>query len=111
MHFSVTGLAIGQILAASGLFSTAFAQTAAELTALELANAYGHSPPVYPTPKTAGLGEWAAAYAKAVALVAQMTNEEKQNITIGYSSKTNGCTFSSTPCPSTPSQTSAYDYP
>ena len=31
-----------------------------------------------------GLGTWAAAYSKAVALVSQMTLEEKANITVGH---------------------------
>lgn len=38
-----------------------------------------------------GLGSWADAYAKARALVANMTNEEKNNITYGFTSTTNGC--------------------
>ncbi|SRR6266536_3011527 len=37
-----------------------------------------------------GTGSWAAAYAKAVALVSQMTLEEKANITVGYPHST-GC--------------------
>lgn len=39
----------------------------------------------------AGTGDWADAYAKAKHLVAQMTNEEKNNVTYGHSSNTNGC--------------------
>lgn len=31
-----------------------------------------------------GLGTWSSAYSKAVALVSQMTLEEKANITVGY---------------------------
>lgn len=42
-----------------------------------------------------GTGDWADAYAKAKALVAQMTNDEKQTITIGYTSLTNGCSGNS----------------
>ena len=37
-----------------------------------------------------GTGPWADAHAKAVALVSQMTLEEKANITVGYNSTT-GC--------------------
>ena len=37
-----------------------------------------------------GSGEWAAAYSKAVALVSQMTLEEKANITVGHTPLT-GC--------------------
>lgn len=43
----------------------------------------------------AGQGDWADAYARARQLVAQMTNEEKQNVTIGYASMTNGCSGNS----------------
>ncbi|PYH99804.1 beta-glucosidase [Aspergillus ellipticus CBS 707.79] len=52
---------------------------------------YGRSEPVYPTPETKGLGDWADAYAKGKSLVAQMTDEEKNNITYGFSSTTTGC--------------------
>ncbi|KAJ9621678.1 hypothetical protein H2203_007167 [Taxawa tesnikishii (nom. ined.)] len=47
---------------------------------------YGLSPPVYPSPASNGSSNpaWAAAYAKARALLAQMTLEEKVNITGGY---------------------------
>lgn len=38
-----------------------------------------------------GTGDWAEAYQLARALVAQMTNEEKQNITTGGGVTTNGC--------------------
>lgn len=38
-----------------------------------------------------GSGDWADAYNKAKALVVQMTNEEKANITYGITSKINGC--------------------
>ncbi|KAJ6440504.1 glycosyl hydrolase [Purpureocillium lavendulum] len=53
---------------------------------------YGQSPPVYPSPETVG-AEWADAYAKAKALVAQMTLEEKVNITGGVDLDT-GCSGS-----------------
>ncbi|KAF3018107.1 hypothetical protein E8E14_006842 [Neopestalotiopsis sp. 37M] len=47
---------------------------------------YGLSPPVYPTPEGNGTtsSKWADAYTKAKALVAQMTLEEKANVTRGY---------------------------
>ncbi|TVY84124.1 putative beta-glucosidase M [Lachnellula suecica] len=51
---------------------------------------YGESPPVYPSPQMPGTGTWAAANAKAIALVSQMTLEERSNITVGYSTDT-GC--------------------
>jgi len=72
--------------------------------------AYGRSPPVYPSRTHsiwsrfcyayntdfiiaigAGTGDWAAAYAQARAIVAQATNEEKQNVSIGYYGASNGC--------------------
>ncbi|KAI5276941.1 putative beta-glucosidase [Aureobasidium subglaciale] len=51
---------------------------------------YGRSPPVYPSPQGQGSGEWSQAYSQAKALVAQMTVQEKANITLG-SSETHGC--------------------
>lgn len=44
---------------------------------------------------TTGAGRWAEAYSQAVALVAQMTNEEKENTTYGHTSTTNGCSGNS----------------
>ncbi|KAK8054551.1 glycoside hydrolase family 3 protein [Apiospora phragmitis] len=44
---------------------------------------YGQSPPVYPSPEGKGLGDWQDAYAKAQALVGQMTLEEKVSLTGG----------------------------
>ncbi|PYH72799.1 beta-glucosidase [Aspergillus vadensis CBS 113365] len=52
---------------------------------------YGRSEPVYPTPETSGSGDWEEAFTKAKSLVAQMTDDEKNNITYGYTSTTNGC--------------------
>ncbi|GLA22010.1 hypothetical protein AnigIFM63326_000142 [Aspergillus niger] len=69
---------------------------------------YGRSEPVYPTRKsvypreprskltqslaeTSGLGDWEEAFTKAKSLVAQMTDDEKNNITYGHTSTTNGC--------------------
>ncbi|OOF99274.1 glycoside hydrolase family 3 protein [Aspergillus carbonarius ITEM 5010] len=51
---------------------------------------YGQSPPVYPSPDGAGTGAWATAYEKAKKLVAELTDEEKVNLTAGVSSTT-GC--------------------
>lgn len=48
-----------------------------------------------PVAEAQGLGDWADAFTKARALVDQMTNEEKNNITYGYSSTTNGCSGNS----------------
>ncbi|KAI1088101.1 glycoside hydrolase family 3 protein [Rostrohypoxylon terebratum] len=44
---------------------------------------YGKSPPVYPSPNGTGSGDWATSYTKARALVAQLTLEEKVNLTGG----------------------------
>jgi len=41
-----------------------------------------------------GLGDWSDAYAKAKAMVAKMSNEEKANLTIGISGP-NGCSGNS----------------
>ncbi|KAI1503492.1 glycoside hydrolase superfamily [Biscogniauxia marginata] len=46
---------------------------------------YGQSPPVYPSPQGAGLGDWAESYSKAQALVSEMTLEEKVGLTGGIS--------------------------
>jgi beta-glucosidase len=43
------------------------------------------------TALSSGLGDWADAFSKAVKLVLQMTDEERANITVGYSA-THGCT-------------------
>lgn len=51
---------------------------------------YGDSPPVYPSPETQGLGDWASAYSQAKAFVAQLNIEEKTNLTGGYAAP-NGC--------------------
>ncbi|KAJ5278824.1 hypothetical protein N7478_004196 [Penicillium angulare] len=48
---------------------------------------YGESPAVYPSRS----GDWAGAYKKASALVAQMTLEEKNNLTYGITSDTTSC--------------------
>ncbi|KFA78806.1 hypothetical protein S40288_05467 [Stachybotrys chartarum IBT 40288] len=48
------------------------------------AGAQAESPLVYPSPPGTGAGAWAPAYEKARALAAQMTLEEKVNITRGF---------------------------
>ncbi|CDK28769.1 unnamed protein product [Kuraishia capsulata CBS 1993] len=66
--------------------------TAKEVAAnLELFWSYNRSDPVYPSPKISGLGDWEFAYLKAVEIVSQLTNEEKVNLTVGYSSELTGC--------------------
>ncbi|KAL4970600.1 beta-glucosidase [Aspergillus stella-maris] len=51
---------------------------------------YGLSPPVYPSPEGTGAGDWAEAYTKARAFVAQLSDDEKVNLTAGVTSDT-GC--------------------
>ena len=77
------GLALIEVTTGQNI-STAY------LNHLEHYWSYGRSVPVYPTPETSGLGEWATAYAKAKRLVDQMTDLEKNNITYGQTSTT-GC--------------------
>lgn len=77
------------------LIDNVHAQTSAEVANLVAYWDYGRSPPVYPTPPGTGTDDWAAAYAHAKAIVAQMSNEEKQNITIGYATTANGCSGNS----------------
>lgn len=77
------------------LFDSSVAQNASERAALSRFWDYNHSPPVYPSPQGAGTGDWAAAYAQARAIVAEMTNLEKQNISIGFASTANGCSGNS----------------
>ncbi|KAI1141252.1 glycoside hydrolase family 3 protein [Hypoxylon sp. FL0543] len=57
--------------------------TAAQSIITDDTTFYGQSPPVYPSPNGTGLGDWADSYSKARALVAQMTLEEKVNLTGG----------------------------
>lgn len=78
-----SGLAFANGTAAQNL-------TDSDLADLERFWSYGRSMPVYPTPESSGLGEWASAYRKAKALVGQMTDDEKNNITYGHTSST-GC--------------------
>ncbi|KAJ5986344.1 hypothetical protein N7451_010709 [Penicillium sp. IBT 35674x] len=51
---------------------------------------HGESPAVYPTPVGSGAGDWAAAYVKAKAFVARLSDDEKVNLTAGVTSDT-GC--------------------
>ncbi|KAI9052184.1 hypothetical protein LZ554_003544 [Drepanopeziza brunnea f. sp. 'monogermtubi'] len=44
---------------------------------------YGHSPAVYPSPNTTGVGGWEEALVKAKNFVAQLTPEEKANMVTG----------------------------
>lgn len=54
---------------------------------------YGLSPPVYPSPEGQGTSNaaWAAAYAKARTVLAQLTLEEKVNMTQGYVTGADPC--------------------
>lgn len=52
---------------------------------------YGQSPPVYPSPNMTGVGTWAVSYNKAVALVNNMTLDERVSLLSGSSSSPNGC--------------------
>ncbi|KAF8854339.1 putative beta-glucosidase M [Acephala macrosclerotiorum] len=80
-----------QQLAQAALLSVALFQSSAQAANItEDSFFYGQSPPVYPSPPMPGSASWATAYAKAVALVSQMTLEEKANITVGYTPLT-GC--------------------
>jgi beta-glucosidase len=49
---------------------------------------YGESPPVYPSPEGTGAGDWASAYTRAKAFVAQLSDDEKVNLTAGVTSNT-----------------------
>lgn len=51
---------------------------------------YGESPYV-PPPNATGTGYWASAYAKARTFVAQLSLDEKVNLTAGYQDTANGC--------------------
>ena len=81
---------VGSLASALSNGVTQLLQGVAAILNPELKYSYGGSPPVYPTPQGAGTGDWAQAYSLARALVAQMTNEEKNGILYGQST-TNGC--------------------
>ncbi|KAF3018171.1 hypothetical protein E8E14_010932 [Neopestalotiopsis sp. 37M] len=51
---------------------------------------YGQSEPVYPSPSMAAAGTWSDSYTKAIALVQNMTTEEKVSLTTGAGAG-NGC--------------------
>jgi len=76
-------------LAALSVLNAANAQNATNYTMNSQLD--GQSPPVYPSPRGMGTGNWASAYDRAAALVAQMTNEEKVNLTFGVDVQPNGC--------------------
>lgn len=52
---------------------------------------YRQSPPVYPSPLGNGTGNWADSYSKAAKFVAQLSIEEKANLTYGIRRNANGC--------------------
>lgn len=52
---------------------------------------YGQSEPVYPSPESVGLGDWAEAVAKATAFVANLTLEERTSLTGGLRNYSNSC--------------------
>ncbi|KAI1443413.1 glycoside hydrolase family 3 protein [Annulohypoxylon stygium] len=70
-----------------------FSLVAALSAPLVVSAASGHaqSPPVFPSPPGKGAGVWAGAYESARDLVAQMTLEEKVNITRGFTVGDNTC--------------------
>lgn len=51
---------------------------------LELYWSYGRSPEVLPSPEASGVSGWEESFNYARDLVAQMTNDEKNNITYGF---------------------------
>ncbi|KAH8425060.1 beta-glucosidase [Aspergillus melleus] len=91
MH-SITGFVV--FLGVASLSSAAPAQS----NITSDAYFYGQSPPVYPSPESSGTGSWASAYKKAKKLVAQLTPEEKVNLTAGVSAN-NGCSGNIAPIP------------
>lgn len=79
------------------MLSQLFLSTLLSLTVLCLAQTthndsfyYGQSPAVEP-PIANGTGPWATAYSKARDFVAQLSLEEKVNLTGGVTSPRNGC--------------------
>ncbi|KAL2837024.1 glycosyl hydrolase family 3 N terminal domain-containing protein [Aspergillus pseudodeflectus] len=67
----------------------------AQLVSLERFWSYGRSAPVYHSPEIKGWDDWATAYKKTKALVAKMTNDEKNRITYGYRCNITGCSGTS----------------
>ena len=64
---------------------------------IEGSKSFQFSPPKYPSPWGEGSGDWKEAYAKARALVSQLTLEEKVNLTSGVG--TSECFHHSIFCP------------
>ncbi|KAI7316870.1 putative glycosyl hydrolase [Hortaea werneckii] len=63
---------------------------------LALRNDHAHarnwtSPIVYPSPQGYGAGNWSEAYRKASRIVANMSLEERNNVTLGVTDNSNGC--------------------
>ena len=63
---------------------------------LALRNNHAHarnwtSPIVFPSPQGYGAGSWSDAYERARALVANMSLEEMNNVTLGVTDGSNGC--------------------
>jgi hypothetical protein len=81
LQAALVGLAISNTAVAAPVNST-INETAIAAN-LEHFWSYGRSPAVYPTPPGSGKGSWADAYTYATALVAKMTNDEKNNLTYG----------------------------
>ncbi|KAJ5985542.1 hypothetical protein N7499_008174 [Penicillium canescens] len=71
-------------------FSACIASVTADVITSD-SHFYGQSPPVYPSPTGTGTGDWAESYTKAKAFVAQLSLEEKSNLTFGASTTDNGC--------------------
>ncbi|CDK28029.1 unnamed protein product [Kuraishia capsulata CBS 1993] len=84
-------LAASACVARLSSFASAESISEKELANLEHWWSYNRSEAVYPSPVMAGSGNWEFAYNKAVEIVSQMTNEEKVNLTFGYTSETTGC--------------------
>jgi beta-glucosidase len=78
------------ILGIATIASAAYV-TDAQLDELEHYWSYGRSEPYYPSPVGNGTQAWAAAYGKARSLLHQMTNQEKNNITYGFTAVNTSC--------------------
>ncbi|OQO09569.1 hypothetical protein B0A48_04971 [Cryoendolithus antarcticus] len=78
--------------ASAGLLSISAAQSATNGSVITTDSPfYGQSPPTYPAPEVRRDGLFAESVAKARALVATMTLEEKVNLTGGVTNPGNGC--------------------
>ncbi|KAH0213286.1 thermostable beta-glucosidase, partial [Aureobasidium melanogenum] len=58
---------------------------------IEGSKSFQWSPPKYPSPWGEGAGDWKESYAKARALVSQLTLEEKVNLTSGVGTNQGNC--------------------